>query len=485
MGIYAILSLILSIVQVFGSFALAPAAVKYIAQYIAEGKPEKAKSIVSRVLEISLIASLIGFFTILISASSLSLYFFGSQTQVPLFHALAIASILNLLYLQVTSFIQGLQRFLELAIVGLTYTVLQNVIGIYLISIGFGLWGIVLGWISGFLLSVSLALAYTGKFLGISKNFYPLRPLIKFSYPLYLSNILTFLMSWIDQILLLFLLGTSLGLDEAKRILGLYYIAIRASIVPNLIASSMLTALFPKLSELHAKSGPSRLTDAFRTSTRYAAIIGFPMIIGLATLAYPILILFAGWDFHDAALPLTILCLSMLLPTLGAAISPILLTQERIKVASLISVASIVSEVVISCILIIPLGMSGAAWSRVVSSFVYFVLGIYVLRRSLGISFDNEALWKSSLCAVLMVFAIIFLDVLRQYATYGAIFFNQFLLFPLRFLPVYVIVGAFAYFLFLTVLRTIKKHDINMLRDYLPKGLKWIATWLSWIARVK
>jgi len=484
-GVYAIFNLVLSIVQVFGTFALSYASTNYIAKYIAEGTPEKARSIVSRVLEISIISFAAIFILLSILAEFLSSSLLSGQAEPSLFQVLAVASVLNILYMQVTAFIQGIQRILELAIVGAIYAFFQNVIGIYLLSIGFGLWGILYGWIAGLVLSISLGLAFTGKFLGFSRSFHPMRPLFRFSLPLYLSSILSFFVAWIDQILVLLILSTSYGLAEAQRVLGLYYIAVRASIVLSLIASSIVTALFPKLSEIYAQGGVPRLREAFRASTRYATLISFPMIIGLATLAYPVMILFAGWGFVEAAWPLTILCLSMLPSALGAAIGPTLLTLERIKEVSLASVVHIICEAAISYVLIIPLGMPGAAWSRVAASVISTSLAAWFVKKSIGIALDKETLWKSSFSSILMVLALVSLDVLRQHIAYGAIHISQFLVFSLRFLPVYIAVGAVAYLLSLVALKAIKKHDIDLLRDYLPKGLKWIAAWLGRIARVK
>jgi O-antigen/teichoic acid export membrane protein len=484
LGIYATLNLILTTAQVFGTFTLSSASTKYIAQYMAEGKPEKAKAIVSRVLQISTIACAVAFILISFLASFLSSSLLGSPLHASLFYLLAVASVLNILYVQIAGFVQGSQRILELAIISAIYTVLQNVIGISLLSFGFGLWGIVIGWIAGLFPAVLFGLVYTGKLIGVTRDFHPIRPLIKFSFPLFLSNILSFFVGWIDQILVLFILSAVYGLVEGQRVLGLYYIAVRASVVPSLVSSSIITALFPKLSELHAKGGTKSLGDAFRASTRYASLVGFPMIIGLASLAYPVMILFAP-ALVEAAWPLSILCLAMLPLTLGAAINPTLLTQERIKVASLIVVVSVISEAAISYVLLIPLGMVGAALSRVVASLLSFVLGVFALRKSLGIAFDKEALWKSSVSSILMVLGMVSLDIIRQYIESGIMHFDKILIFSLRFLPIYLVVGAMTYFVSLIALRAIKKHDLDLLRDYLPRGFKWVAAWLSRVARVK
>lgn len=484
MGMYATLNLMLSLVQVFGTFALPAAATKYISQYIAEGNHEKAKSIVSRVLQISLITGVGFFIAVSLLAMFLASSLLGSQMYASLFYLLATASIINIFYAQVTAFIQGAQKIFELAIVISVFTALQNAVGISLILMGFGLWGVVFGWMAGLFPSVLIGLIYTKKFVGISKKFHPARPLIKFSFPLYLSNILGFFVGWIDQMLVLFLLSATYGLTEAQRVLGTYYVAVRASVVPGLVAGSIGSALFPKLAELYTKYGSKGLKDGFITSTRYMSMIGFPVIVGLATLSYPIMILFAP-NLWEAALPLSILCLAMIPSTLGTAITPTLLTQERIKVASLITAIAVVFEAIISFILLIPVGIVGAALSRMAGSLLTFTLGIFVLRKSLGIAFDKEALWKSSVSSILMVLGIVALDFARQYISSRTIYFDRIFNFSLRLLPIYVIVGAATYFVSLVALRAIKKYDVNLLHDYLPKRLKWIATWLSRVARVK
>jgi hypothetical protein len=58
----------------------------------------------------------------------------------------------------------------------------------------------------------------------------------------------------------------------------------------------------------------------------------------------------------------------------------------------------------------------------------------------------------------------------------------QFLVIRLQLLPIYVVVGGLAYFLALITLRAIKRHDIELVEEYLPKNLKRMAAWLERIA---
>jgi O-antigen/teichoic acid export membrane protein len=358
----------------------------------------------------------------------------------------------------------------DVAILRFIYAIIQSALGAYLVYTGFGLSGIIFGWLGGLMIPSLAGLILTAKHLSLREKPHPAKPLFKFSSPLYLANILALSATWIDQLFVLPFLGTEK--------LGVYHIAVRASMVPTLLSTSLLTALFPQLSELYAKEGSNKLRDAFYVSTRYMTLIGFPLIIGLAALAYPIMILFAGPAYKEAALPLIIICFAALSSTIGVAIGPILMTLERTKTASLLTIASIFTNVSVSYFTLtyLNLGLAGPAGARTIASVVSLGLGVYALSTVLSLSFDKEALWKASVASAFMVAIILLTDVVRQFLTP---FPTQFLVFQLRWLPVYVLIGTAAYLIALIALKAIKKQDIELLRDYLPTRLKWVANWLN------
>jgi len=473
MDVFAILNLFIAAAQTFGILALTSAAVKYIAQYLAEKQVDRAKSVASTVLKICLVAAILFSSILFFSAEWLSRLF---NAPSGLFQVLALFTFLDVLYLALVSFLQGLQKMFSMSLIAFVFAGLQSLFGTVFILMGWDkLLSIVYGWIIGVFVSVLMSLTLVHRYLGVSKESHPIRPLIAFSSPLYLSNILAFFVSWIDLIFVYSLL--------AQGITGAYYVAVRASVVPGLMFSSIIAALFPHLTELYARDGAKSLKTAFHTSTRYAALLGFPIIIGLATLAYPIIVLFAGEKYVEAAFPLIIVCISTLPTTLGVAISAILMATERTKTASTITILSLFSEIITLYIFLayLNLGTPGAALSRVISAFIGFALGIFALRKSPRLSFDKDALWKGSTSCVIMVFAIVLLDLARQYFTSS----QGFLIFSLHFLPIYVVVGAVAYFLSLIAFRAIKKEDIELVHEYLPSSLKPIAKWLERIARVE
>jgi len=193
--------------------------------------------------------------------------------------------------------------------------------------------------------------------------------------------------------------------------LGMYYIAIKAVLVPSLISSSIFVALFPKLSEMYTRGGSDSLKKDFHVTTRYVVMASFP-VIGLAVLAHPVMVLFAGVVYAEAALLLTVLCLAQLLVTLGVAISPTLMTLERTKTRLMLNVAYILFETFMCYVALahLNLGMLGAGWARAFTGLMGFGLAAYALRRTLNVTLDKEALLKVSAASIIMTAGIALLE---------------------------------------------------------------------------
>jgi O-antigen/teichoic acid export membrane protein len=484
MGVFALLSFILALAQTFGTFALPSAAIKYIAHHLAENDSRKSKAVVSRVLQVVSLASIAAFLLLFIPADQLSSLMFSTADYAILLRLIAVCSMFTTLNISASSFLQGMQRIRDVALIGFAYTVISTSVGVYFLSLGWRLYAVVLGWLAGWLVASVAGLIVTAKYLGVFGKPYSVRQLWNFSRPLYISSGIGFWVGWVDQLLLVSYMSLLYGTTEAQRILGIYYVAIRASAVPSLFSNSIVTALFPQLSELYARQGFNGLKDAFRVSSRYAILIGFPLIIGLATLAYPIIILFAGWKYVEATSPLIIICISALIGTLGVAISPILMTLERTNLVSLLAIASVVLSAFFSysALAILGSGMIGVAWARAFASIIGLVLSLYALTRYTPVSFDKEAIWKASVASALLVMAIVGLDLVRMFFSPSS---YQFMVFRLVLLPVYVAVGGLAYFVSLVGLRAIKKRDVELLNDFLPKNLRWVTVWLGRIAVVE
>lgn len=476
MGVYTLLSFILALVPVIGTLALPSAAIKYISKYLAEDDKTKARKVVVRIMQLGLLASVGAFVLLFIPAEPLSRVIFGISDYAPLLRVLALCSIFTVLNTMASSFLQGLQKIGQVAALGLGYTIIQATLGILLLFLGWGLYAVVLGWLTGLIVISVIGLLLTAKYIGILGKPYPSKPLLSFSFPLYISGSIGFFVGWVDQLLLAAILG--------QEALGVYSVAVRAAAIPALFSTSIVIALFPKLSELYTKQGSQSLEDAFKVSARYSVLVGFPLIVGLATLSYPMVILFGGVQYIGAVEPLIIMCIAALATTLGVAISSIFLTLGRTKIVSVLSIASVGLNMLLSYTALVPLnlGMVGTATARTLGAIIALGVNVYVLSRYMHISFDKEAFWKASLACLVLIFAVFALDSVRLLLVFGYLRLDQFLTLRLLLLPIYVVIAGLAYFVALIGLRAIKTQDIELAKQFLPKSLNRVASWLERIA---
>lgn len=471
-GFFTLLSFITSFASTLGMLALTSASVRYIAHYLAERKEAEAKSVITRVLQVTMVTSLTIAIALLALSGMLSSVFANSEGLI--FLLLPLSTAIQTFYSQTLGFLQGMQKLREISIISVFYTALQYSIAISLVYAGFGILGIVVSWLFGFAIACAIAIFATFRYIGFSIHAHNLRSLLVFSFPLYISALLSIVVGWVDQIFVF----PFLGID----VLGVYSIAVRASVVPNLVSTAIIASLFPKLSELHSTLGIKSLRDAFKTSTRYAALLGFPVALMVATLAYPIIVLFATVKFVDAAIPLAIMCIAAFPTLLGVAISPTLLTLKRTKAVSLITVIAILLEAVLSYISLAYLntGLIGVAFSRFFTALVGLILGAYTLHASLRVEFDKEAVWKSTVASVIMVLSLLGLELIRSTVEFSS---YQFLVLRLRLLPIYAVVGVATYLLSLIALGAVKERDVELLRDYLPKRLRPVADLFKRVTR--
>jgi len=168
-----------------GILALRSASVRYIVHYLAEGKRDEAKSVVTRVLHVSAITSVIIMFLLFVLAGVLSNIF---ECSILIFHLLPLSSAIQIFCFQTQGFLQGLQKLRELAIIGIFRTVVNYSVAIILVYAGFGVLGIVISWVFTLVLSCSISLWFTFRYIEFSTHAHELKQLLAFSFPIYVSR---------------------------------------------------------------------------------------------------------------------------------------------------------------------------------------------------------------------------------------------------------------------------------------------------------
>ena len=459
MGVVVALTVTRGMAQVLSDLGFGSGLTKYVAEY--RGKKVDYTPIsfgvgLVKALTAGCVALLCCFM-----APWLSGFLLKSQEYVFLFQLLSIDILIFSFSLTLNHLLLGVNRIREIAILNVVLEFVGKTSAVGLLICGFGLVGVVIGWILGGLTYVILGSLITVRnayvrILPIRDVIPYLKTLARFSWPLFLTNIVVFLYDWFDQFILLAYVPLSK--------LAVYNVADRAAGVLSLIPLALSTTLFPYYSEQYGKDAQKKIVAGVHGSSRYIALLYTPLALGLIATANPVITLFAGATYASGDVVLAILCLFGGVSSLAASFGGLLLVYNMTATVLLINVASVVGSSVISLVLLPFFGIAGMAFVRGAAMIISLVLSALALKKHVSIGFDREAVWKSWCAAIAMLVAVWLTESLH---------FSPYLL------PLYIVVGGTVYMVALRLLRTVNENDIELIRNLLGKRAAVITNLLE------
>lgn len=455
MGIVVALNLIVGVAQVLSDLGFGGALTKFVAEY--RGKGADYTPISFGAVSVKLLTAGSAAVVCIGGAPLLSGYLLESVEFAYLFQLLSVSLLTSCLTLTVNRLLLGVNRIKEMVILNVVSSIVGKGSAVALLMCGFGLAGFVSGWILGGLAYVALGA------LIIARNRYVkvhpvgevmpyLKMLVKFSWPLFVTNVVAFLYSWFDRAILL----AYVPLSEV----AVYNIALQAFGVLFIIPVALRTILFPYYSEQYGKDENKKIVAGVYGSSRYVALLYTPFALGLMATANPGITLFAGSAYAGGDTVLATLCLFGGLTALSACFGGLLLVLNMTPKVLLINLASVVGSIVMSPFLLPSFGVVGMALVRGVAMIISLTLTVVAVRKRLPIRFDREALWKSW-CASIIMFLVVWLIQRINFSPY--------------LLPLYIVVGGAVYVIALRALRTLNKNDIWLVRHLLGRRATLIA----------
>jgi len=445
-GVVSALGMVAALFVTFGTLALPSAATKYISEYLGKERWDLAKGVYKKILLFGFSVSGLLSFLCVVASTFMSVFVFGSQAYQPLINVLALDVFALLLSSFFTGTLFGLQKFREVSFVGIVLSCLRYSISLYLLVQGYGLMGLVIGWVIGDFVGLGLSFFFASTSFKTRAAQQPFTELVKYSLPLYGSGILTYFTAYIDRFIVLFFAGFTT--------LGIYSVAVMAASVVGLVSRSMSNSLFPQLSELYGRHGRDALKVASIRASRYVFLIFMPLAVGLAATSYPTITLFAGVRYESGWLPLAMISIAMALTCAGVVVSNLLLSLGLTRTFFEANILGVAVGTICCALLVTPFGSAGAALGRVALMVISFAYAAYTLRKVFGLYFDSDAFKRSLVASAVMAIAV------------GLM---QFVWLDRRMLPLYVFVGGFVYISMLRFLKAVDNQDIKLLHQFLPK----------------
>jgi O-antigen/teichoic acid export membrane protein len=166
-----------------------------------------------------------------------------------------------------------------------------------------------------------------------------------------------------------------------------YAIARKLSEVAQTLTDQFLKVLLPLASELHADNDQIRLRVLYTTSTRLTLVIFLPIAATIIVLARTILTLWVGPEYAGYASLVIILTLASMIDTSQWPAGSILSGMALQRRLAAISIGSALLNLVLSLLLVRPLGVTGVALGTLIPTIIecFGLIMPYTLR-TLGVS---------------------------------------------------------------------------------------------------
>lgn len=448
--VYGLLALI-GLSVMLASLGLPIAASRFISSYIGSGKEDMAKSLHLLIFTIGLLSSVVISAILYISAYSIATVFFHNVLYVHLIH---LASIDVFMYSMITFSIYLLyaaQQFRKVAVIAILNSLLRFAAAFVLLLLGLGVDGIVLGLIIGDVASLVMYVNALKSKIRRGNSIHQIKPLLKYSMPLYGSTVLSLLATSADNYLVLILSGLYAA--------GIYSPAMAMGTILVGMLGALGDSLLPYFSRIHGKSGLKSLSESAKPASRYVFLIYVPF--GIATLvSAPSLITgIFGERYSESTYPAVLIILAITITSVGTVFNYIQISAGHTNVFLKSTGIGFAAQVAI-CIVTIPYaGALGAALARLSSYIIMFSYNTYKLKTMIGLNYDKDALKIGVIGSVIMASIIFALNITLSLKYY---------------LPLSFMIGFLSYILFLRFTRTMNAKDVEVISSILPGKLRWM-----------
>ena len=455
MGVLTALTLISSFIQLASNIGLPQALAKYVAELKGRGEDFSAYFISSIIIKTS--AALLMCLILYLFSGEISSTLLKSPSMHSLVELTAIYSFIFALMPIFGNLLLGAGLLKWIAICDVASAATNWTAMILLLFLGYGVDGVIIGWILGGLCGLTLYAAISRRLIKLDGKAFnralTLTPsLLRFSWPLLIASMVTFLYTRYDQALVIAFLPL--------QSVGIYNVSCRAFGVLSGISMALGQSLFPYYGMTYGRGDHKAISAAIKKATRYTMLIMFPLTLGLLSSAKPAITLFAGQQYESGWTVLAVMAIFGLTYGISSALTGLLVIYERPKTVMVLRVASVAFSLTLLPTLRL-LGLNTLALIRGTSLLLALILTIHFLSKIIDVEIDQETFIKSLISSVIMA-VIVYLT--------QQICYSKFLL------PLYVLIGAAAYLIEIRAFKVLNHSDINLLTQIIgERGASLIA----------
>lgn len=371
-------------------FGVTSAVIKYVAEFIGRGDRDGAKKIISASFSFYLIIGVIAAVILLILSFSFDYIFNVEEVNKAmvqqLFWIAAGASLFIWAGRTFEGTLQGFQRYDWLAINNLAAVILTGISAYFIFSRGLGMvWFLALSY--SFIILKYLISYLIGRYgLLKEKITFPyfhketFKKIFSFSIFLFFSNLVSLIIFDIDN----FVIGAFASVS-AITLYGVGYSLQRGF---RMVNSLMGGPLFPAGADMEGRNEHDKQRELLFKGTKYMTLVFVPLVIITIVFAKLFITNWMGVGFVASILPAQILISFWLFNNTLEVGSGLLMAKGYVKILFKIGVLNALANLVLSLLLVKPLGILGVALGTTLSmALVNFPLILYQILKVLKVGF--------------------------------------------------------------------------------------------------
>jgi len=272
-------------------------------------------------------------------------------------------------------------------------TIVKLLIQVFAVFIGWGLGGLIVGFIAG-LLAAALV---NYKFIHLTLtrcNLSHFKDLSSFAFWTFLSSSGNFVFSNVDTILI----SLFLSIDEV----GIYRIAFQLATVSAIAVTALNSVLFPRISRWHTEQNFPMISLVISKAITYSLVLAVPITVGGTLLADRLMYFLYGASFESGSLCLIILLFAEIANIFMYLFTMCLNSVNKPRESFVVMGITAVINIVFNLLLIPVFGINGAAVAMLGTMLVNAFLAYIFLRPVVAISIEVKSIGYMLLSALIM-----------------------------------------------------------------------------------
>lgn len=393
------LSLLFFSIAVFNTLtllAINQAVIKYLAEYMGVGEPGLASAVSNKAYRAILVVSIPAFSLVIIIIAILN-----PANSLALIFALSTGFLLNLTNYY-GAVMLGLGLYREVSIQNIVYATFARCLALFAAFLGMGIVGVALGYLFGAILCLLFSIRVVRNKLPEPRESYPAKALLEYSAPLYLNNIISLSLVWIDLIILQLLI-------QSLPLTGVYYLVTTGAGVLGILWMPISMALFP------AMSGNPREQKQMATSAlRIINVLVIPASLSLALIAPTAVTVAYGEAYRFGASAFSIVIAGSFFAAYSSIFTTSLQAGGRTKEVAVIGGVAVLLGSGIAAVLASPLRLVGIAIARISMVIISFALGYMAAKKMMGLKLDTGSIYRAAAVAALVGVALLAIDTMLR-----------------------------------------------------------------------